>query len=74
MDKAAFLRTLLEKGLREFEQEEALRQYRNGEISLGKLADTLGITKWDALDLLASKQILLQYGEEDLAEDIDISL
>lgn len=70
MDKTAFMRIVLIKGLRDIEQESSLKKYERGEISLGKLAEKLGITKWDVLALLKEKGILMLYDEQDLQEDL----
>lgn len=70
MEKAAFLRTLLDKGLKEFEIDDIFLRYKKGEISLGKVCDLLNITKWDALDLLSSRQIPFQYDDQSLKEDL----
>lgn len=69
-DKSVLLRILITKGLNELEQEDALERYKNGEISLGKFAEELKITKWDALSLLHEKGIHLPYTEEDLRDDL----
>lgn len=47
-----------------------LKRYQNEEISLGKMAELLGINTWDAIDLLKAKKIALPYGETDLRKDL----
>ncbi len=70
IDKTSFTRLLLLKGLKQVEQEKNLEHFRNNSYSLGKLADSLGITKWDALILLKEKNIPLPYSQEDLEDDL----
>ena len=69
IDKTAFVRIIIEKGLREFEEEKLLKRYQKEEISLGKLAEELGITKWDAHALLQRKGIYIPYDIHDLDDD-----
>lgn len=70
VEKATFLRVLITKGLQDVEQEETLRQYQEGEVSLGKLTELLGGTIWDTLQLLQEKHIHMNYGDDQLREDI----
>ncbi|MFA4640530.1 UPF0175 family protein [Pyrococcus kukulkanii] len=37
-------------------------------VSLGKAAEIAGVSKWEMIEILASKGIPLQYSEEDLRE------
>jgi predicted HTH domain antitoxin len=55
-DKASLLRRIFIKGLRE--------------VSLGKACDMLGITKWDAPDLLKKYNAAMNYTLEDLKRDM----
>lgn len=70
-DKASFLRRVIIKGLREAEEEEALRLYKQGEISLGKVCDMLGITKWDGIDLLKEYDVPMNYSIEQARRDLE---
>jgi len=45
--------------------------YREGKVSLGKAAEIAEISKWEMMEVLASKGIPLQYDEEDLKEDVE---
>lgn len=72
LDKTSFIKIVLSKGLKEIEEEEAIKAYTHGEISLGKLSELLNINYWDTLDLLSSKKISLNYGKEDFKEDIEL--
>jgi predicted HTH domain antitoxin len=69
-DKASLLRRIIIKGLRETEEEEVMRLYKRGEVSLGKACDMLGITKWDAPDLLKKYNAAMNYTLEDLKRDM----
>ncbi|MBI5754283.1 UPF0175 family protein [Candidatus Peregrinibacteria bacterium] len=72
LDKTSLIRIVLLKGLAEFEQAEAIENYKQGQISLGKLGDLLNLNKWDTLDLLKEKQISLNYGKEEFEDDTKI--
>lgn len=69
-DKATFVRILIIKALKGLEMEDALSQYQKGEISLGKMAELLHMTKWDAIDLLKKERIPLQIDEEDIRAEL----
>ncbi|ALM76353.1 UPF0175 family protein [Thermococcus barophilus] len=49
----------------------AIELYREGKISLGKAVEIARVTKWEMMEILASKGIPLQYDEEDLKEDVE---
>ncbi|AGK61253.1 hypothetical protein Asulf_01257 [Archaeoglobus sulfaticallidus PM70-1] len=50
----------------------AIELYREGKVSLGKASEIAGLSKWEMMEILASKGISLQYDEEDLKEDIEV--
>lgn len=70
-EKATLLRTLIVKGLTEIEKNTVIEQYKQGEISFGKMTELLGITIWDGFDLLQQYKIHFNYGEAELKEDIE---
>ncbi len=49
----------------------AVELYREGLVSLGKAAEIAGLTKWEMMEVLASKGVPLNYTRRDLAEDIE---
>jgi len=50
----------------------AVELYREGLVSLGKAAEIAGISKWEMMEVLASKGVPLNYTRKDLEEDIEI--
>ncbi len=48
----------------------AIELYREGKVSLGKAAEIAGVSKWEIMEILASKNIPIQYYVEDLEKDI----
>lgn len=49
----------------------AIELYREGVISLGKAAEIAGVSRWEMMEILASKGVSIQYDEEDLREDVE---
>ena len=49
----------------------ALELYKRGEISLGKAAEIIGISKKEMLHLLSLKKISINYDIEDLESDLE---
>ena len=48
----------------------AIELYREGKVSLGKAAEIAGVSKWEMMEILASKNIPIQYDVKDLERDI----
>ncbi len=48
----------------------AIELYREGKVSLGKAAEIVGVSKWEMMEILASKNIPIQHDVEDLKKDI----
>ena len=48
----------------------AIELYRERKVSLGKAAEIAGVSKWEMMEILASKNIPIQYDVEDLEKDI----
>mgnify|MGYP000704592643 CR=1 FL=1 len=49
----------------------AIELYREGKVSLGKAAEIAGVSKWEMMEILASKNVPIQYDVEDLKKDIE---
>ena len=47
----------------------AIELYRERKVSLGKAAEIAGVNKWEMMEILASKNIPIQYNVEDLEND-----
>jgi predicted HTH domain antitoxin len=48
----------------------AVELYREGKVSLGKATEIAGVTKWEMMEILASKGIPIQYDVKDLEKDV----
>jgi len=60
-DQSSFIRKLLWKSVTHEKLEIALKQYLSNKISLGKAAENAGISIWEMLDELKSRNITLNY-------------
>lgn len=66
LDKAAFLRDVIQRGLRQAEEEAVLKQYAGKEISMGEACERLHLNRWDFFDLLKAHNTYLNLDLEDL--------
>jgi hypothetical protein len=73
MDRAAFLREILQKGFRAKVEEDILKQYTAGKISIGNFSERLKISVWDSFELLKQQNKNINVSLEDYirASDLD---
>lgn len=71
VDKSTMVRRLLADAVETKSKEEALTLYKKGRVSLWKAAKIAGISLWETIDLLVSEGIHLDYGPEELREDLE---
>lgn len=57
-------------GLRDKLVEDALRAYREGNVSMWKAAKIAGVSLWEFVEILKVKGIEIQYGLKELEEDL----
>ncbi len=69
LDKSTVVRRLLSKAVREWLIENALEQYRDGKITIGKAANMVGIPIREMIATAAKTGIPFQYNIDDLQED-----
>ena len=69
-DRSTLIRELLEKGVKEKSVEQAIELYRAGQVTGWRAAQLAGISLWNFYKILADKQVLIQYSERDLEEDL----
>ncbi len=65
LDKSAYLREILRKGFEEDRKERVLVEYQNNELSAGEACQKLNITIWEFLDLLKTRNAILNVSLED---------
>lgn len=70
LDRATLLKQALREGCSEVLFERAGAAYRKGEVTLSRAAEMAGISLRDMMLRLHSAGITLNYGVQDLAEDM----
>ena len=70
MDRSTLLRNLIQIGLKEEKKEIVLKRYKSGKISMGKAKDELEMDTVDFIELMKSEGIYLNYGRQELEEDL----
>ena len=73
-DKAEVVREVLAEGVRERKLRVALRLYQEGKATLWKAARLAGVSLWEMVDALRRHGVELQYGPEDLEDDLRAAL
>ncbi len=69
-DKSTVVRTLLLSGLENKKMEYALEKYQQGEITLGRAGEMVGVPLRKMLVLAAKRGIPFQYSLRDLEKDL----
>ncbi len=70
LDRSALLKQLIRTGLKQYKMDQAVRAYRNQEVSLSRAAEIAGITSRDFLSRMASNGVELNYGIHDFDADL----
>ncbi len=69
-DRSTLIRELLENGIKEKNVEQAIELYRAGQVTGWRAAQLAGISLWNFYKILADEEVLIQYSERDLEEDL----
>ncbi len=69
-DRATFLKKALRQGIEDLVFEQVCQAYRNGEITLSKAAEMAGMSLREMLARMPSSRLELNYGVDDLSEDM----
>lgn len=70
LDKSAMIRRLLADAVEMKKREEAIELYKAGKTSLRGAAKIAKISLWEMIDLVSKEGLYLDYGKEELAEDL----
>ena len=70
LDKSTTIKRLLIQAVQTWKIDYALKLYQDGKISIGKAAETAGISLWELLDTIVKRKIPLQISKEDLEDDL----
>ena len=74
LDKSTTIKRLLIKAVEAWQMDHALKLYQEGKISIGKAAETAGVSLWEIIDNILKRKIPLQITREDLEEDLKAAL
>lgn len=71
MDLSTLVRNLILRGLELEKKESVIKLYVDRKISLQKAAELLEISIWEMLEVLKRENIHIDYGFEELEEDLE---
>lgn len=66
LDRSTVIRRLLERGYRDFTRDQAIAQYRNGEITMAEAASLAGLSLWEMEQYLIREGYRSAYSIADL--------
>ena len=70
LDRGALIKSVLRRGIRDLSLKHAMESYQAGEITLSKASELTGLSLWDLHDHMGRNNICLNYGVEDLEDDL----
>lgn len=71
LDKSAVIRRLLDDAIKRWQVEQALGQYKEGKITIGKAAEKAGVSLRRMIELASESGIPFQYSIKELREDYE---
>ncbi len=74
LERAAYLRLLIKRGLVEDEREAVLAEYAAGKLSEGQVCEELGVSPWEFPDLLKRAGIVRNVDFEDWLDSAGFKL
>jgi len=74
LDKSTTIKRLLIQAVHTWKIDYALRLYQEGKISIGRAAETAGISLWELIDTIVKRKIPLQTSRENLEEDLKTAM
>lgn len=74
LDKSTTIKRLLIQAVETWKIDYALKLYQDGKISIGKAAETAGVSQWELLDIIVKRKIPIQISKEDIEEDLKAAL
>lgn len=72
LDRSTVVRRLLERAIKDYKLDEALRKYQKREVSLGKAAEEAGISLRKILSEARKQDVHFDYTKESLREDVRV--
>jgi predicted HTH domain antitoxin len=74
LDKSTTIKRLLIQAVETWKIDYALKLYQEEKISIGKAAETAGVSQWELLDIIVKRKIPIQISKEDIEEDLKAAL
>ncbi len=71
VERATLIKQLLRRGIADLALEQACEAYRSGEVSLSRAAEMAGLGLRDLLLRLPSLSLEMNYGLDDLGDDLE---
>ncbi len=70
-DRSTVMRELLNLGLKQYLLQEAIKQYTEGKVSMGKAVELANVSVWKFLDEMKDRKIPIRYDLDDIKKEID---
>lgn len=74
VDKSTVIARALQRYIKDWKLERALKLYREGKITLWKAARIADVSLWEMMDVVKQRKIPMQYTFEDFKEDFEAAL
>ena len=71
-DRSTTLRRLLARAIEQWKIEHYAMLFGAGKLTLARAAREAGVTLWEMMEYTRSNKIAVQYGLEDLRQDMDV--
>ena len=71
-DRSTTLRRLLAKAIEQWKLDHYARLFGAGKLTLARAAREAGVTLWEMMEYTRSNKIAVQYGLEDLRQDMAV--
>jgi len=74
VDRSTIVARALERYVKQWKLEKALKLYQEGRVTMWKAASIAGLSLWEMMDVIKERKIPLQYTYEDFKEDFEAAL
>ena len=71
MDRSAMAKSLMRRGMADFRFDQAVTAYREGRVTLNRAAEMAALPVWDFMARMDAAGLTLNYGIEELDEDLN---
>ena len=70
-NRTEIVNELIREGLKLELKKRAIEYYKNRKVTLQKAAEMMGVSIWEMLDILKQEDLHLDYGLDELQEDLE---